>query len=272
MARQVVDSVVRQARLDQLSTRGPAAAREEDRMVLLSQPAVPSRVDYARQRLDRAVLDSFTVLVPLQVLALPVMIEGVDEPPGTPDAEGDISTLLLSPGGVDFEADLVQSPNEDPGGLPADRWWQHTWVDTAAFPAAPESGRLYFRFTVDVDFQCITPGAAIRGVYAFITLQSEAFLQVSWPMQVPQFTALGQSNQSDLTGSIPVAAGQQLDLDLTYGMLLFAGNGEFASEGSFATHRTVPEPSTADFGVIEYRFIPDWWITGVNQVTGLLNK
>jgi hypothetical protein len=125
---------------------------------------------------------------------------------------------------------------------------------------------------VDLDFQCITPGAAIRGVYAFITLQSEAFLQISWPMQVPQFTALAQSTRADLTGSIPVAAGQQLNLDLTYGMLLFAGDGEFASQGSFATYRTVPEPTTADLGVIEYRFIPNWWITTVSQVTGLLNK
>jgi hypothetical protein len=271
-ARQVIDSVVRQARLDQLSIRGPGAAREKDRTVLLSQPAVPTRIDYARQRLDRAVLDSFTVLVPLQTLALPMMIEGVDEPPGTPDAEGDINTFLLSPGGVDWQADLWQNPDNDPGGMPADRWWTHTWVDTAAFPAAPESGRLYFQFTVDLFFRCITPTAAIRGVYAFITLQSEAFLQISMPMQVPQFTALAQSTQTDLTGSIPVAAGQQLNLDLTYGMLLFAGNGEFASQGSFATHRTVPEPSTADFGVIEYRFIPDWWITSVSQVTGLVNK
>jgi hypothetical protein len=272
MVRQVVDSVVRQARLDQLSTPGPRAAREEDRMVLLSQPGVPAGVDYARQRLDRAVLDSFTVLVPLQVLALPVMIEGSDDPPGTPDAEGDIFTVLLSPGGVDFEAALLQSPDKDPGGLPADRWWTHTWVDTAAFPAAPESGRLYFRFTVDLDFMCLTPGAVIRGVYAFILLQSESFQQLSWAMQVPQFTAIEQSTQTDLTGSIPVAAGQQLDLDLTYGMILFCGNGEFESQGSFATHRTVPAPSTADFGLIEYRFIPEWWITGVNQVTGLVNK
>jgi hypothetical protein len=271
-ARQVIDSVVLQARLDQLSTRGPGAAREEDRRGLLSQPAVPARVDYARQRLDRAVLDSFTVLVPLQTLALPVMIEGFDEPPGTPDAEGDISTVLLSPGGVDWYADLSQNPDNDPGGLPADRWWTHTWVDTAAFPAAPGSGRLYFQFTVDLFFKCITPGAVIRGVYAFITLQSEDFLQISLPMQVPQFTALEQCTQTDLTGSIPVAGGQQLNLDITYGMVLFAGNGEFESSGSFATYRTVPEQTTADLGVIEYRFIPDLWITSVSQVTGLINK
>jgi hypothetical protein len=271
-SRQVIDSVVRQARLDQLSAREPGTAREEDRGVLLSQPAVPARIDYARQRLDRAVLDSLAVLIPLQVLALPVMVEGADEPPGTPDAEGGISTVLLSPGGVDWRADLSQNPDKDPGGLPADRWWTHTWVDTAAFPVAPESGRLYFQFTVDLAFLCQIPGAVIRGVYAFITLQSEDFLQVSWPMQVPQFMAMEQSTQTDLTGSIPVAAGQQLNLDLTYGMLLFAGNGEFASEGSFATYRTVPEQTTADLGLIEYRFIPDWWIASVSQVTGLVNK
>jgi len=235
------------------------------------RPAGLVRVDAARQRLDRAVLDSLAFLLPLQALMLPTMSEGVDEPPGTPDTQGDISTLFLSPGGADFQADLLQQPDENPNGLPSERWWLHTWTATAAFPAAPVPGRLYFQFSVDVDFLCITPGADTRGVYAFTTLKSTEYIDLRFPLQVPQFTVLEQTARVDLTGSIPVTTGQQLDVNLTYGILLFAGNGEFASQGSFTAHRTVPQPTSADTGLIEYRFVPEWWITNVNRLTGLLD-
>jgi hypothetical protein len=235
------------------------------------RPAGLFPVDAARQRLDRAVLDSVGVLVPLQVLTLPTMSEGVDEPPGTPDTQGDISTLLRFPGGAEFQADLVQEPDKNPNGLPTVRWWLHTWVATATFPAAPVSGRLYFQFSVDVDFMCITPSADTRGVYAFTNLESTNYSDLRYPLQVPQFTLLGQTARVDLTGSIPVNTGQQLDLNVRYGILLFAGNGEFASQGSFTAHRTVPEPTSADNGLIEYRFVPEWWITSVNRLTGLLD-
>jgi hypothetical protein len=94
-------------------------------------------------------------------------------------------------------------------------------------PAAPETGRLYFQFSVDIDFQCLIPGAEIRGVDAFITLHSGSYLDIRWPLQVvPQFTALEQSARADITGSIPVTAGEQINLDFTYRMVLFAGGGE----------------------------------------------
>ncbi|MGH2882865.1 MAG: hypothetical protein ACRDPA_09270, partial [Solirubrobacteraceae bacterium] len=191
-------------------------------------------------------------------------------PPDTPDTQGDISTLFLSPGGAAFQADLLQQPDKNPNGLPSERWWLHTWVATGAFPAAPAPGRLYFQFSVDVSFLCITPGAATRGVYAFTTLKSTNYTDLRFPLQVPQFTVLEQTARVDLTGSIPVTTGQQIDLNLSYGMLLFAGNGEFASQGSFTAHRTVPQPTSADNGLIEYRFVPEWWITNVNRLTGLL--
>jgi hypothetical protein len=269
---QLLASLVRQARLTHRVAGGHEATRDDERVALLSEPAIRGRVDRRRERLDRAVLASTAVLLPLQVLTLPVMSEGVDDPPGTPDTEGDISTQLLSPGGVDCEAALLQLPDRNPGGLPADRWWLHSWVDTATFPVAPETGRLYFQFTVDVDFQCLVPGADIRGVDAFITLRSENYLDVRWPLQIPQFTALEQSARTDLTGSIPVTAGQQINLGLTYGLVLFAGNGEFESQANFATHRTLPDQQLvpADYGVIEYRFVPQWWVTAVNRLTGLL--
>jgi len=76
---------------------------------------------------------------------------------------------------------------------------------------------------------------------------------------------------SKWTGSIPVTTGQQLDLDIRYGMLLFVGNGEFESRGSFTAHRTVPQPTSADNGLIEYRFVPEWWIKDVDRLTGLLD-
>jgi hypothetical protein len=247
------------------------AATDDQRTA--QRPAGLVRVDAARQRLDRAVLDSLAFLLPLQVLMLPTMSEGVDEPPGTPDTQGDISTLLLSPGGAEFQADLLQQPDENPNGLgmPSERWWLHTWAATAAFPAAPVPGRLYFQFSVDVDFLCITPGADTRGVYAFTTLKSTEYTDLRFPLQVPQFTALEQTARVDLTGSIPVTTGQQLDVNLSYGMLLFAGNDEFASQGGFTAHRTVPQPTSADTGLIEYRFVPEWWITNVNRLTGLLD-
>lgn len=267
--RQVLDSLVRHARLARLAAGTDQAARADERMDLLSRPTV-RRADATRERLDRAVFASTAVLLPLQVLTLPVMAEGVDQPPGTPDAEGDISTLLLSPGGVDCQAALLQLPDRNPGGLPAERWWLHTWVDTATFPSATETGRLYFRFTVDVDFQCLTPGAEIRGVDAFITLHTGNYLDIRWPLQIPQFTALEQTARTDITGSIPVTAGEQVNLGITYGLLLFTGNGEFESQAGFAAHRTVPDQQVnpADFGLVEYRFIPQWWITAVNRLTG----
>ncbi len=266
--RPLLDSIARRIRSGQLSTPAPVAAPDEHRADLPSQPTVANRSNFSQQRLDNAVLDTAAFLVPLQVLPLPVMSEGVDEPPGTPDTEGDIFTQQLSPGGVDYYADLLQRP--DKTGLPDRRWWLHTWVDTASFPAAPEAGRLFFKFSVEIDFLCLTPGAQTRGVFAFTTLQSTNYLDIRWPLQISQFTALQQTARVDLTGSIPATVGQQLDLHLTYGMLLVAGNGEFESQGSFATHRTVPEPTPADYGLIEYRFIPDWWITSVNRLSGLL--
>lgn len=245
------------------------AATDDQRTA--QRPARLFPVDAAQQRLDRAVLDSLAFLLPLEVLMLPTMSEGVDEPPGTPDTQGDISTLFLSPGGAEFQADLLQQPDKNPNGLPSERWWLHTWVASVAFPAAPVPGRLYFQFSVDVDFQCITPGADTRGVYAFTTLNSTNYSDLRYPLQVPQFTLLEQTARVDLTGSIPVTTGQQLDLSLSYGMMLFAGNGEFGSQGGFTAHRTVPQPTSADNGLIEYRFVPEWWITNVNRLTGLLD-
>jgi hypothetical protein len=245
------------------------AASDDRRTAQRPDGRVP--VDAARQRLDRAVLDSLAFLLPLQVLMLPTMSEGVDEPPGTPDTQGDIYTLFLSPGGAEFQADLFQEPDKNPNGLPRERWWLHTWVATAAFPVAPVSGRLYFQFSVDVDFRCITPSADIRGVYASTGVQSTNYFDLLFPLQVPQFTVLEQTARVDLTGSIPVTTGQQLDLDIRYGMLLFVGNGEFESQGSFTAHRTVPQPTSADNGLIEYRFVPEWWIKDVDRLTGLLD-
>ncbi|HET6876245.1 MAG TPA: hypothetical protein VFH38_01810 [Jatrophihabitans sp.] len=246
-SRHILEATMRAARLDQLA----------------------AGVDYAQQRLDRAVLASTTSLLAAQTLALPVMAEGADDPPGTPDTEGDIQTLGLFSGGVDFTAALLQRPDVNPGGLPIERPWLHTWVATAEFPVAAAPGPLYVTFSVDVDFMCLTPGAQIRGVVAFTTLRSGNFLEIDWPIQTAQFTAVEQSARTDVAISLPVLAGQQVALELTYGMVLFTGNGEFESQGSFAAHRTVAGvPTQADYGMVDYRFVPQWWIDDVVKLSG----
>ena len=120
----------------------------EERAALLKRPPRAGiDIDVVQQRLDGAVIKLTDLLFPWSVLNLPYMTEGIYERPSTHDVTGDLGTAGLYAGSIAYGGTLTQ----DGSGGPAERWWVHTWRNSAVFPAAPFNGRLYYRFAVDAE-------------------------------------------------------------------------------------------------------------------------
>ena len=157
----------RQRMDDPTATNVYLTSLEKQRAALLAKRALADVViDFAQQRLDRSVVSISDLLFPWAVLNLPYMTEGFYQTPGTPDTTGDLGTAGLYAGGIAYRGELIQ----DGSGGPAERWWVHTWRNSAVFPAAPSTGRLYYRFAVDAECNIYRDPVVGGSVRSYVTI------------------------------------------------------------------------------------------------------
>jgi hypothetical protein len=236
-------------------------------------------VDFAQQRFDQALVGISDLLFPWSVLNLPYMTEGIYQAPGTPDTSGDLGTAGLYAGGIAYAGELTQ----DGTGGPAERWWVHTWRNSAVFPAAPSTGRLYYRFAVDAECNIYRDPVDAGSVRSYVTIgttgdvasdpvdQWTNWQTVGWPINstLPLTTVtLDLQGGATVTGSIPVSGGKSAALGFIYGTVISVAGGLLQIlYGIMSTRRSVPGSSAPvtyrDYDKIEYRFEPDWWVKAV---------
>jgi hypothetical protein len=193
----------------------------------------------------------------------------VDDTPGVPGAFGDFKTDWLLPGDVEFEAD----PDlRDLGIVQPDtpKWWSHSWIGSYVFPQASQGGWLYYRFTIQTSF-AVNIWAAQAGaiiLYTNVSTISDtatgslfgpaATLIVDWPYSTTLPTGTYcidvQANNTQVSGSIQVQAGQLPAIGFIYGISTGLATGLL--ENLSATLVT---------GLVEYRFEPDWWVVALGQ-------
>ncbi len=164
--------------------------------------------DVAQARLDASIVAISDLLFPWQTLDLPYMTEGINETPGTADTEGEIATAGLFAGGLGYGGTLSQ----DGSNGPAERWWIHNWRNSAVFPTAPQTGRLYYRFTVDSECHIYRAPVQYGSVREFVTIGTTGDVAsqpmnnwttwhtVGWPVDQSLPTAT-----LNLSGAVPVA-------------------------------------------------------------------
>jgi hypothetical protein len=277
---------VRRRMADPTAANAYLAGLERQRAALLAKH-VPAGVaiDVTQQRLDRVVVNIGDLLFPWSILNLPYMSEGIYQAPGTPDTTGDLGTAGLYAGEIAYGGELTQ----DGSGGPAERWWVHTWRNSAVFPAAPSTGRLYYRFAVDAECNIYRDPVAAGSIRSYVTIGTTGNISsgsmddwttwqtVGWPINelLPLNTViLDLQGGTPVTGSIPVIAGQSAAIGFIYGTVISVAGGLLQMlYGIMSTRLYIPGDSRpvdyTDYDKIQYRFEPDWWVNAVESYIAL---
>jgi hypothetical protein len=253
------------------------AARRAELLKAFPRPR-PTR-SLADQPIDAAILHIGDLLWPWSVLNLPYMYEGIDETPGTDGTGGEIATAGLFAGGLGYGGMPTDDGTRDPY---TEKWWIHNWRNSAVFPAAPFTGRLYYRFGVDSECHIYRAPVYSGSVMEFVTIGWTADVAsnplddwntwetVGWPVNTVLPSAeLNYAGSVPVSGSIDVTQGKSAALGFIYGTIVSVATGyvQFLW-GNFGTRRYLAPGQVAsytDYDKIEYRFEPEWWIKAVAQ-------
>src|SRR6202042_1255538 len=115
----------------------------------------------------------------------------------------------------------------------AEKWWVHTWACSYVFPAAPVTGRLYYRFTTEASIDIFT-GPALSGlVTSFISIGLTSDVQQGSPFDamesggfpfwipppLPGPPVSIYHAPTDLSGSIAVQQGANAAIGFFYGVI-----------------------------------------------------
>jgi hypothetical protein len=217
---------------------------------------------------------------PWIAVELPYFLEALNEIPTQAGTMGSFETTELDPGGLMFEGTPQDTGSVQPT---AEKWWVHTWACSYVFPAAPVTGRLYYRFTTEASIDIFT-GPALSGlVTSFISIGLTSDVQQGSPFDAmesggfPFWITLPLPGPpvsiyhapTDLSGSIAVQQGANAAIGFFYGVIAGIASGDATTAGgSMQTRLTLPSGVGADpgaYGKMEYRFEPDWWIQTVGQ-------
>jgi hypothetical protein len=244
--------------------------------LLAKHPPASVAADPARQRLDHALLSISELLFPWAILELPYMTEGIYEPPGTSDVTGDLGTAGLFAGGLAFAGTLTQDSDH-----PVERWWTHTWRNSAVFPPAPATGRLYYRFGVNCECNIYRDPVETGSIHSYVTIGTASDVSTSppvdewatwetagWPIiqTLPiSDVILDVTGGIGVNGSIPVAVGNSAAIAFLYGVVISIAGGLLQLLwGNFGTG-IIGGTDYHAYDKIEYRFEPDWWIKAVSD-------
>jgi hypothetical protein len=252
---------------------------QEQQAALLARHAPAGGMVHAdHQRLNRAVLNIGDLLFPWSVLELPYMTDGIYDPPGTSDVTGDLITAGLYAGGLAFAGSPGGTLTQDGSGGPAERWWTRTWRNSAVFPPAPYTGRLYYRFGVNCECNIYRDPVQTGSIYAYVTIGTAGdtytpidewttWQTAGWPitqsLPIPG-VILDLEGGVPVTGSIPVTAGNSASMGFIYGVVISIAGGLLQLlYGDWGTGIIGGADYTA-FDKIEYRFEPEWWIQAIS--------
>jgi hypothetical protein len=277
---QVVD--LRRRLVDPNAPNAYLAGLQKERAALLAKhmpPRPPS--DFARRQLDRVLLNIGDLLFPWSVLELPYMTDGIYQGPGSSDATGDLVTAGLYAGGLAYGGSPGGTLTENGGH---ERWWVRTWCNSAVFPPAPVTGRLYYRFAVDSECNIYRDPVQTGSIVEYVTLGTTGDIStappvdewtdwrtVGWPINatlpLPGPTLVLEGNVL-VSDSIAVNAGDSAAIAFIYGTIISVASGLLQLLwGNFGT-RVVKAGQTVDYrdyDKIEYRFEPDWWLEAVSN-------
>jgi hypothetical protein len=206
-------------------------------------------------------------LSPWHNATFPYFGEGNFDTPDLDEAiwSGVIETRYFRPGGVGFDGVISKRETESPA------WWQHGWLGSYVFPAAPFDGRLFYRFEVRtrVHVEIATP--ELLRFYIDVAARSDAFddsllewNSVGSPVAVPlQATPVDVDLTTRVAGGIDVRTGVRSALVVSYdsvasvgaqyGYILFGGEMQ-------AILTETSESESPSIGSLRYRFEPEWWI------------
>jgi hypothetical protein len=224
--------------------------------------------------IDPILLHIDELLWPWTTLDLPYFSEGINQTPGVPGTSGAIDTAGLYAGGLGYGGDLWDDGITAPG---TEKWWIHNWNCSAVFPAAPFSGRLYYRFVVDSECHIYHVSVTSGSVKEFVTIGWTAdsatqaldnWNTVGWPVDVtlPYPGSLNFGTPVPVSGSIDVTQGKNAALGFTYGTIVSGASGDVQfSWANFGTRRAGTSYGPSDYDKIEYRFVPDWWIIALTR-------
>jgi hypothetical protein len=188
----------------------------------------------------------------------------------TPDLEqamwtGVIDTRYFRPGGVGFEGVVTKRETE------ATAWWQHGWLGSYVFPAAPFDGRLFYRFEVRTRVHVDRASPELLRFHIDVAARSDAFddSPLEWnsvgsPVAAPlQATPVDVDLTTRVAGGIDVRTGVRSALVVSYGSVarVKTQHGYILFGGEMQAILTeISESESPSIGSLRYRFEPEWWI------------
>jgi hypothetical protein len=183
------------------------------------------------------------------------------------------SSVAAPDGAVRVTASLYDPPTRDGGPL----GWSRNWASVAAFPPAPESGRLYYRFRVSsrlvLDGQADLSLASTSVNFGIVADSAKAS-----PFEAPGFATpllrplVGVQCRADqdasstqvFEGSIAVRQGETPAMAFVVGAELLFENGWVRVHEGSSTWIGPVEPGAT--GTIEYRYAPTSLLRSVGRL------
>ncbi|MDA4118451.1 MAG: hypothetical protein OK455_08930 [Thaumarchaeota archaeon] len=208
-------------------------------------------------------------------IAVPIMAEGSSDTPGVPGTSGEIDTISLWHGQVDFGGRPLDTGQQNPD---TEKFWSHHWNWTVVFPPAPSDGTISFDFAVDCGIHIVQAPAHLGYVGTPVTLMTTSDAEseplsnltlVGWPTNIslPQ-TSFDSDTTLPVSGTIAAKAGRSAAVALFCGAIVGMASGSctfgVAPDSYFYTRLSSGrQPWPIDYGMIQYCFNPTWWIEAV---------
>jgi len=214
--------------------------------------------------IDR-IRDALDPITSWKNLSTPIMHEGISKSPEIPGTHGEIMTTGLYSGGCAYSGTLADDGLQEPYNP---KFWIHNWQGLIAFPPAPETVKLSYRFTVSAELHLYLAPVITGTIMSFVTLGTTNDISkdivnwtpIGWPINttLPLSTGLNFFGEIPISGNILLEKGQTAGVGIIFGSIISAADGFIQIIwGNFGTHLTlhpgIPLGASA-YGLIQYRF------------------
>ncbi len=212
---------------------------------------------------------------------LPYFSEGINDVPVVKGTSGGFTTESLSAGALEFWGNPRDAGLVNPHIL---KWWNHNWTCSYVFPAAPATGTLHYRFSIETSWEAVLASALSGIVGASITIGRTPDAESSSPfgsgaeteLTFPFLFTLPEANTNlhvtqpliEFSGAIEVQAGKNAAIGLVCGIHAGLASGYVEILGGSMWTRLVAPGQPSDYAnrdQLEYVFEPDWWVHAVGQ-------
>lgn len=240
-------------------------------------PTVGSRAT----RIDSLVSELSPFFTSWKVGNLPPFSEGLNDPPIVDGTSGGFKTASLPAGAVEFWGNPRDTGIINPHIL---KWWNHNWTCSYVFPAAPSTGTLHYRFSIETSWEAVLASALSGIVSASIVIGrtsdaetdsplgygAETELALPFLFTLPEISTNIHITQPliEFSGAIEVQAGKEAAIGLICGIHAGLASGYVEMLGGSMWTRLVAPGQPSDYAIrdqLEYVFEPDWWVHAVGQ-------